>query len=270
MFHLLAYTFATGGAVTDSDSTAATDTEISQRNSHYIFTEDYNILAASGHGATMTRANIQTSTLNAVTRHNIFAINRAVTIATPGQIDQWTYAPIPIPKNEEFQIKVTDTASEQATNFVWIGTTDWNRNIPAGMPPVPIFEARVTATPTSVANTWTAPVAITFEQNLRGGIYAVVGAEGFRANGMAFRLVFPRNKMYHGRRLRPGTLFNQAVGDFRIPQTQFGPLFWGEWGRFSTFEPPTLEVFCNDAAATSCDMRLFLVRLSNDMYVPLG
>lgn len=269
-FHILAYSEATGGAVTDSDMTAVTDTEFSQRNSHYIFTEDYKLIGASIFGATITRANIQTSTLNAVTRHNIWPVNRAITTASPAQIDLWTYAPIPMPKNEELSIKVTDTASETDYAFLWLGTSDWNRNVPAGMAPIPVFECRVTVTPTSVAGAWTNSGTLTFEQNLRGGVYAVVGASCFRANGLAFRMVFPRNKLYHGRRLRPGTLINNALGDLMIPQTEYGPLFWGEWGRFSTFEPPTIDIFCSDAAATACEFRLWLVRISDDMYVPIA
>lgn len=267
MFHTLAYTLATGAAVVDADMTAATDPEISQRNSHYILTEPYQLLAAMVLGATVTRANIQVPTFNAITRFNIHPINAALTVASPPRVDNWTAYPPDLPTNEEITVKVTDTANEQATVLLWIGTKDWNRNIPRGMPPVPIFECRVTAAVTTIANAWSGLGQLTFEQSLRGGTYAVVGAEWILATIIAVRMVFPRTKMYMGRKLRPGVIATQAIGNIPMLTGEYGPMFWGEHGRFSTFEPPQVEAWSTAAAAVTIEGRLWLVPVSQDMNV---
>jgi len=268
-FHTLAYTLATGGAVTDSEMTAATDSEISQRNSHYIFTEDYKLLAAGFFGATATRLNIQVPTWNAVTRFNVWPPQRAVTVPSNPILDQWFRYPPPIPQNEEFTLKVSDTAAEQVTAFLCPGTGNWNQNLPQGKAPLPIFELRLNFTTAALtANTWSGLGAVTFEQSLRGGTYAVVGAEAQGAGILAGRFVFPRAPMYKNRKMRPGFLFSQALGDVPfILGGQAGAMVWGEYGRFSTFEPPQMEFWGNAGGAVAIEVRVWVVWLSDSMDV---
>jgi hypothetical protein len=268
-FTTLAYTLATGGAVTDSDMTAVSDAEISQRNSHYIFTEDYKLLAAAFFGATATRLNMQPPTWNAITRFNVWPPNRAVTVPSNPQLDWWDTYPAPIPQNEEFTLKVSDTANEQVTAFLWLGSGgNWNRNLPAGKPPVPIFECRLNfTTPALVANAWSGLTTPTFEQSLRGGTYAVVGMEGQGAGILAARLVFPRAPMYKQRKMRPGFLMSQALGDVPMRHGIYDQFSFGEYGRFSTFEPPQIEYFANAAGAVAVEHRMWLVWLSDSMDV---
>jgi hypothetical protein len=267
-FHLINYTLATGGSVTDTDMTAATDSEVSQRNSHYIFTEQYQLLAAFANGANLTRVNIQIPTWNQVTRFNVWPVNKSSNVPSNPQLDYWFAYPPPIPVNEEFTVKATDSANEQVNVFLWLGTANWNRNLPAGMQPLPIFEVRVNyTTPALSANVWSGLSAVTFEQSLRGGTYAVVGAQIQGSGLLAARFVFPRAPIYNNRKMRPGVLCQQAIGDVPIVFPPFGPMMWGELGRFSTFEPPQLEFFANGAGAVTMESRWWLVWLSTDMNV---
>lgn len=267
-FHLGAYTVLTAGAITDSGANAATDPEISQRNNHYIFTEDYRMLADAAFGATLTRANWSIPTWNQYTKMNLWPVNRSLTIPSPPQMDYWGDAAPPIPKNEELSLLLTDTALEQITAFIWLAPTNFSQNLPRGIDPVPVLECRVNFTASSItANQWSGLQALTFEQSLRGGVYAVVGAEFQGANLLAFRLVFPRAPIYHTRKLRPGGLCSSATGDlmaYNLPKRQYT---WGEWGRFSTFEPPQIEFWIITTGTPVVEGRLWLVRITDGMDV---
>lgn len=270
-FHLAAYTQATGGAVVDTGSTAATDSELSQRNSHYILTEDYRLLATCHVGATITRANITAPSWNAVGKVNSWPINRSVAISSPPRIDSWLNYPLPLPQNEEISVNITDSASEQATSFLWLGSNNWNQNLPRGKGPLPIMEIRLNFTAASITqNLWSGLQSVTFEQSLRGGTYSIVGCECFAANVLACRLVFPRAPMYQGRKLRPGFLCQQALGDLPAAPFPDNPLVWGEYGRFSTFEPPQVEFWINTTGTPAIEMRWWVVWLTDDMNVTYG
>lgn len=239
---------------------AVTDPDYSQRNNHYIFTEDYQLGAAYASGANITRANYQPPTWNAIGRFNIWPVNKSADIPSPPQMDWWMNQGPMIPRNEEFQIKVTDSASETPDVLVWLLPKTWNANLPAGSL---IINVRVTATVTIVAHNWSAIGALTFEQSLRGGVYAVVGAAWQGTHLMCVRLVFPRATLYNGRKMRPGVLAQNAIGDLLDSRMHNNPFIWGEHGRFHTFEPPQIDIYGNTAGSTSIEGRLWLVYLGS-------
>ena len=257
-FALLAYSDTTGGSVTDHDMVAAVDSDFSQRNSHYIFTEKYRLMAACYLGASVTRVNVQVPTWNAISRFNLWPLNKSADVPSPPQVCWFRDMMPDIPTNEEFTVKNTSAASEVDDLFLWLATTDWSANIPPGKLVIPV---RVTATITIVAHAWSALGALTFEQSLRGGTYAVVGAEFQGTHMTAFRVVFPKYKLYGGRKLRPGWIAQNAVGDLEEASMQINPYRLGEWGRFFTFEPPQLEIWGNTAGSTTIEGRLWLVFL---------
>lgn len=272
MFHMLAYTGSAAAGASNFDLTAAVDPEISQRNGHYIFTEQYQMLAAFNFEANATRGNFLAPSWNQYTKFNIWPPNRSATIPSNPQLDWWLLNPPKIPQNEEFQIQTSNNlgaASEQSTCFIWIAPSgSWNQNLPRGMDPTPIMEVRCNfTTNTTTANSWSGLGPLTFEQSLRGGTYALVGCEYQGAALQACRFVFPRGPIFHNRRLRPGTLGSQALGDVPIDFTPYQQFVWGEWGRFSTFEPPQVEWWSSAGGAIAVEMRLWLVYLSTDMNV---
>lgn len=267
MFHLMMYSKATGGSVTDFDLTAATDPDFSQRNGHYIFTEPYYLLGAYAFAPHLTRTNIQSSTLNAITRLNVWPSNESSITVSPPQIDSWLNYPLSLPVNEEIQVLVTDGTSEVASVLLWVADNTWNQNIPRGIAPLPLFEMRVTASLVSVANTWAGLGAVTFEQQLRGGTYAIVGSIYQSTNVVAVREVFPRMKIVNGRKQRPGSFCQNAIGDLMPYNLPMGPMSWGEHGRFSTFEPPQLECWSPASATNTIEGRWWLVRLGEGMDV---
>lgn len=261
---VLPYEVATGGSVSDLDMTAVADPEFTTRNSHFIFTEPYNLAALVAMGATITRANVQVPTFNAFGRWNVWPVMlSSAKILSPPRV-MWLPKPQPpVPTNEEFTIKVTDGASENAAAFVFLMTPQHNRNLPQTDLVIPV---RCTATITQVANGWSAQSALVFEQTLRGGVYSILSAECVGVNSALFRLNFPRARAYHGRKMRPGWLCQDVIGDLPEARLHIDPYYMGEWGRFHTFEPPQVEVYGIAASASvGFEFRLWLAYLGTDV-----
>lgn len=267
MYHLLVYEEAIGPNAADSDLDAVVDPEFSQRNSHYIFSEDYQVVAALAMATSLTDARLSAATINAISRHHFFPFDRSATVISRPSLLDYTDYPIRLPKNEEVAVEASNNlgvGTENTTIGLFVTTIDWTRTLPFGMQTLVV---QATAAPTSVAQAWSADGAITFETELRGGVYAVIGATGYRANGIFANLNFPRAPLVGGRKLRPGFVLQNAVGDVS-PKLQIGGL--GELGRFHTFEPPQLRVYASDAAATTIELRLLLRYLGEDTALLAG
>lgn len=262
---------ATAGA-TNFDFTAATDSDFTQRNGHYTFTEDYNLAALAVVGASVTRGRIQSPTLNALGEVALFGSNRSATVpANPFvemfmPMNNW----INLPKNEEIQIQYSNNlgaATEQETAILWLTTDDWSANLPTpAAAPFNVtakFRASFTLTPT--VNAWSGPQPIALSASLRNGVWSVVGAYVQGGNAAAWRIVFPKFKLYNGRKMRPGGIIQTAVGDMVPFNWPYGERIWGEFGRFHTFELPQIDIFGLTAASTTYQVFLDLVYLGTDI-----
>jgi hypothetical protein len=263
MFTVLPYTVLTAGASTDLDMTFVSDAEFTGINNHARFTEEYQLLAAYVGGVTVTRANVQTPQYNAYSRFNLWPLNRSLNIPNPPQTMWLDKTPVMLPRFEEITVKVTTTGvAEQDNVFLWLAKAPWNVNLPPSQIPFPLV-ARATSAVTLIANAWSALTALTFEQTLKGGTYSVIGASCQCANGQLFRLVFPRSFTAGTRKMRPGWLCNQALGDQDEARVRENPFCLGEWGRFWSVEMPQLEVYGSAAGAQTAELRLWLAKLSD-------
>lgn len=260
---VLPYEIATGGSVTDLDMSAVADPEFAPRNSHFIFTEDYKLMGAVAMGATITRANIQIPTLNAYGRFNVWPLMiSSAKVLSPPRV-MWLYPNGPaIPKNEEFTVKVTDGASENAAALMFIQTPGHTRNLPNTDVLIPV---RATSTITQVANGWSAQSALTMEQTLRGGVYSIIAAEAVGVNSLLFRFNFPTARNYKGRKIRPGWLCQDVIGDLPETRMHIDPFYLGEWGRFHSFELPQVEIYTVAASGSVAhEFRLWLAYVGAD------
>lgn len=265
MFSLLMYSGVAVGAATYTDLTAATDEEFTQRNSHYTFTEPYKLLASMYGGDDVTNGRLLLPTWNAIGEFSLWPPNISATddILSPPRVQWFDEFGPELAVNEELQSQITSTAAMAlGYNALVIGTMDWNRNLPRGRLTIPI---RATAAVATLAAAWSGAGAITLAQSLRGGVYAVVGASCFCADTLAFRLIFPRQKMYRGRKLRPGWLGINALGDLEESSIRDDPFRLGVWGYFHTFELPQIQVFGNAAGAATQELRLWLQYLGEDV-----
>lgn len=274
-FHLLSYADTSPSASnTANDLTANVDAEFSTRNGHYLFSEAYMLLGISIFGNNTAIANILCPTLNAVTKFNVNPLNASSISLSPPRMDFWTHAPVPLPLNEEIQLSVTTGSSSVAAPITAIliiaPQGQWSPKIPQGMTPVPIFEMTASCTPTLNSNAYSALVPLAFSQNLRGGSYSVVGMEMIGAGLLGGRLVFPQAPIINKRRMRPGMIASNAVGDQTLALGAIGPLAWGEYGRFSTAELPQFEALGLGTSAPTVTVILRLVRLSETVTVDYG
>jgi hypothetical protein len=269
-YHTLVYNGAAVGVnAVNTDINAAVDTEIQQRNNHYVFTEKYRLMAAALIGASVTRGRFQCPRFNYVGELVLFNANRSLQPPSNPQWDLYGISPLEIPQNEEFQVQVSNNlgaATEQENVVLQILPDDFNLNLPRGDPMIPgVFIIRATVTITPTLNAWSGPNLITLVQSLRGGVYAVVGTVVQGSNAVAYRWIFPRNKVYHGRRLRPGGLIQNAVGDTVNNQVDPWVMGWGLKGQFSTLELPSIEVFGTVAGAITYQIFMWVVRITDDI-----
>jgi hypothetical protein len=249
MFHLLAYDQLTTSADVNTDMAAVNDPIFSQRNNHFIFSEQYNCIGLAGMGASATSFRLSMPSVNAISLFHIYPINVAITPSSYPRMMDFRNNPWSVPVNEEMAFQETDTGAERASVLVWIAPDgQWNRNLPPSSPTNRRIVLQFTATVTRVAHAWSGPYAITFEQTPRGGWYVVNAAYVTSANARAFRLYFPRAQEVNGRILRPGDFVNNAAGNLIEPYWANG---LGEWGRFHTFEPPQIEEYADAAGSDS-------------------
>lgn len=158
----------------------------------------------------------------------------------PTPLNLWLVNPLRLTPGEGMQLHVKeDTAGDdrQATALVWLG--DGNLGNP--YPGLPMFTVRFTAAIAGVAYSWQNG-AITFEQNLPVGLYAVMGMHVITDSGIGARLVFS------GQGARPGCLAYDAIEDISNQVFRNGNL--GVWGTFHTHSPPTLDILCRTTDAT--------------------
>lgn len=257
MFHLLGWNVNAGANDANVAMTAAaTDPAFTARNGNYIFTEPYNVLAAAHFAVSALRVRLNVPSINAILPHHFWPVNRSVTVPSdPGWDDLRAY-PLKLPVSEEVQVQESNNlamGNEQTDFFMAIAPPSWTRTLPSGLLRV---KARATATITTGSNAWGAFTAITFEAALRGGWYSVVGAYVQGAASKSFQINFPRQPQVQGRKLFPGGLAEQAIGNIPARGLADG---MGVWGTFHTFEQPTVAIWANAAAAVAHEIRFDMI-----------
>lgn len=272
MFHLLSYTNTPGAAVTLANmGMVADNSAIAQGNTGYRFFQNFRLLAAFAHAAAMTQAEIRSSTLDGLARWNLWPLNLSLNIPGNPQVDDYRAIAPMLPKFEDVNLAYSDTAvgGEQADVFAWIGTEGWTPDISMlaqlFTPGDPYVGRRLTVNSTTTLNkgakAWGADVALTFEQLPRSGAYAILGGECVAAACGAWRINFPSMPLYHGKKLFPGDIVQQAVGD--VPKKQ-GRNWLGVWGVFHTLELPFASLFGQAAGTVAVNLNLDLMYLGGN------
>lgn len=256
MHSILAYNVNAGVNDNQVDMNAIVDPSFSRRGgstgtSHWLFQVKLRLLAAYYGAAHAQQAVWNIPDWNIMGRQAIYPPNASLTIPTNPQIADWRDNPPFFPTGQEVAVVESNTlgtGNEQTFVIFWAGTPNWSRN------PFP-GEKRIwipfTASPTLVANTWTADSAVTFTYPLTGGSYVVNGCQGVCPNGLAFRMNFVRSPLYGGNgsapmKLYPGDLCDNAFGN--VPHKQ--PIDWlGPWGAFNNLELPQLDFLGTAAGA---------------------
>lgn len=247
MFHVLAFE-------EDVDNTANTELDliadqiaIPEAGQAY-FQEDMSLFAAYVGSATLTRARLTSPKLRQVFIPYLIPLNGAVVPPTDPNIMDMRDHPMLLRGLERFVPEVTSgvaMGTERAYAVLFV--TPGFRPAPSGE----IITLRATGTTTLAQGVWT-DVALTFDQQLARGRYAIIGGHCFSATAVAWRLIL-ENQVY-----RPGGLGITALTNRSwLPQYDGG---LGMWGEFFSTGLPRLQVMAN-AADTAESLFLQCVRI---------
>jgi hypothetical protein len=244
MYSLLAYgADNTAGAVL-ADTPALNDQNFVPVNKHWFFQESYKLVAKAVVGASITAAQLFDSTWNSINVPQIFPVNVSAAIPSNPQIVDLRKFPITIPQNEEIALQLSNNAGAPEFEFglLWIAPLADTLQLPS--PPSPIgnmgrVQALATATVTLTAGVWSADSQIAIANLVHGGTYCVAGAQVICAQGIAYRLNFPRQMLYAGRKLTPGNLCTASYANVVAKE---GADWLGPMGYFDTVQYPYIAI----------------------------
>jgi len=174
-----------------------------------------------------------------------FQIPAAAAAATeepdaPTPLNLWLNNRIRLVPGEGLQMHVRESVAgddRQATGLVFLGDGNYGNPYPGAEIRVVRFTAAIAATAYNWVNG-----AITFEQQLPVGNWAVIGMHVITASGFGARLVFGNQGP------RPGCIAYDSIEDISNEVFRNGNL--GVWGTFHTTTPPTLDVLCRTTDTT--------------------
>lgn len=247
MHHTVAWRLSIADASVATDITPVTDGIMTIQNGHFLPQKDYWMLYAYFGGAGATRARFITPSFRQVSTPWIRPINLAIVPLDEPNMAQYWPNPIKVNKLEEFQLEGAQTSGGAA---VVVGVAGWASQLPTPTPQGDIIAMRGTGTTTVTAGAWS-NCAITWQDTLPNGTYAVVGLETIGTTCIAGRLIFEDQVE------RPGCLGQSLTSGNGPPLFRYGGL--GVWGRFNAYRIPSVEFFCN-AADTAQEVFLHLVR----------
>ena len=206
-------------------------------------------------GADTTRAQLVSPSIRRRYPFEIVPVEVAAEPADPVKMFPLFDNPLQLDPDESLNAQAAENnaSAGRSTVLVWLcdGAT-------APITGAEIFTIRATNTSTLTAYAWTNG-ALTFNDTLPAGDYALVGARGSSAGLIAFRFVFSQYAW------RPGAIGMDSVGEVGAPIFRFGKL--GEWGQFSHNTPPTVD-FLSLSADTSQIVDLDLILLSGRLSGP--
>ena len=206
-------------------------------------------------GASISRAQLVSPSIRRRYPLEVTPVEIAAEPADPVKYFPLFDTPIQLDEDEalNFQAAENGAGAQQSSGFVWL--CDGPVSPITG---AEIFTIRATNTSTLTAYAWTNG-ALTFNDSLPSGEYALVGARGSSAGLIAFRFVFSQYAW------RPGAIGMDTVGEVGAPIFRFGRL--GTWGEFSHNTPPTVD-FLSLSADTSQTVDLDLILLSGRLSGP--
>jgi len=192
------------------------------------------LIAVYALGIGMIRAQLDSPSLRRLLLYDIRPVDngREPKRAPSGALHRRFNSPYPLDVNEPLSCAVRNGAKNWATVLVWLSD--------GAITPITgdFLTVRATGTTTLSRYEWT-NVAVTFDQTLPAGRYAVVGFRYHGATAIAARLVFP------GYAWRPGCLGYDSDAEPDYDYFRYGHL--GIWGEFEHNTPPTVDCLADSA-----------------------
>lgn len=218
------------------------------QNGHYVPQFDQFLLYAYFGAATPNRARLISPAFRQLSTPWIRPVNTDIVPGHRPGIADYRMNPLRIRALEELQLEGMQTTGGAAVVAAIAGIT---RNPVMSAPNGDIITMRGTGTTTAVAGGWT-NCAVTWQDTLPTGTYAVVGLNFVGATALSARLIFEEQVE------RPGCL--GCSGADLTPPEMFLNGGLGVWGRFNANRMPNVEILCN-AADTAQEFYLAFVRV---------
>ena len=236
-FHLIGWTESHDNTA-DTDLQPLVDDILLIQNGHYVLNADHDVIFASSFNADIVRTQINQPSIRQVSPRHIFPLMDGAEPIDSPNVDDMRANPFRLRSLEEIVIENThdNVGSIQCTVIAGIRR--------GGSTPAPtgdIYRMRGTSATAAVANVWTT-IAITWQDTLPKGVWAVVGLTVIAVVGRAARLIFEDQIE------RPGSLSTVLVANEPHPMFLNGGL--GEWGRFESHRMPNVQVLNNTTTAT--------------------
>lgn len=247
MHHTIAWRESIADIVAE-DIAPVVDGIMTIQNNHFLPQKNYSMLYAYYGAAGATRARFITPTFRQLSTPWIRPINLGIVPLDEPNVADYSDNPLLIRGLEELQLEGLQTTGGAAVVVAIAGLASQ----PVGPAPSgDIIAMRGTGATTVTAGGWT-NCAITWQDTLPNGQFAVVGLECIGATAVSGRLIFEDQVE------RPGCLAQGLVSGNGHPLFRYGRL--GVWGRFNAFRIPSVEFLCN-AADTAQEVYLHLVRI---------
>ena len=218
------------------------------QNSHFLPQKNFLMQYAYFGAAGATRARFITPTFRQLSTPWIRPINLAIVPLDEANMADYSANPLMIRGLEELQLEGYQTTGGAAVVAAIAGLS----SSPVGPAPSgDVIAMRGTGATTVTAGAWS-NCAMTWQDTLPNGTYAVVGLEAIGATAISARLIFEDQVD------RPGCLGQGLVSGNGPPLFRHGGL--GIWGRFNAYRIPSVEFLCN-AADTAQEVYLHFVRI---------
>lgn len=246
-FHVVAYTANTFGAAS-FDMQPASDAIMSIQNNHYLPHVQLMQFGGWFGGVNLTSIKLVTPRSRQVVPPPMYPIQAvAIPPDRPHIFDR---------RGNPFMLNAVEEVSIQATlggtaNALTSAVLFWGTSMDA-VPAGDVYTLHGTASTPVTALTWS-QIAITWDQTLPAGTYAMIGSVHQSPNAIAHRWIF-KDQM-----LRPGFLSVTSLQNISEPSLYFGG--WGKFGQFNTFTFPVLEVLANGADGAH-DVTMNIVRVA--------
>jgi hypothetical protein len=206
------------------------------------------ILGVAAIGASITRAQLASASFRDYGNMDLLPVNIGTVYESPVRWQNWLDQPLPISGPVELDAFAAQAGAGAEFDYLIAWLWDGVLQKPTRRP----LSVHATASATLVAKKWTA-VAMTLDNGLDQGTYALVGARAKSATGLAFRVV-PNDNSSN----RCGGLMVQAVDGYDLGLQRLGGL--GTWTTFTNYNLPQFE-YLAVSADSSEDMILDLIPL---------
>lgn len=248
MFHVLGYQGSSHDVV-GLDATPIPDDIVTIQNGHFLPSTDLNLFGFYAGGSILNYVQLVTPTTRQISVPRLVPINNSVTPPNNPNMVDLRGNPLRLRAVEE--ISMLNTLGTNASNIPFINILFVGKSLDP-IPQGDILTLHGTSTTTAVVNGWTS-LAITYDNTLPAGTYAIIGAQVQSANAIAHRFIF--KDMFY----RPG--FMSVTSFYNRPVWDYYRGAMGLLGTFTTTTYPTLQVLCAVADAAH-DVTFSIIRIA--------